>query len=209
MLACASRAISALVAPSRGRGSKHTISSPEMQAAARSPLHGGVDRNAEAVRLKLEAAGVAPSRGRGSKHFERCIFGEPLAGRPFTGAWIETTSALAARAGLWVAPSRGRGSKHACLVRDRLPPVGRPFTGAWIETSSPPPRTTCRPPVAPSRGRGSKQGLPRMAAHGAGVAPSRGRGSKHEPQADRSRSGQGRPFTGAWIETASRSLTPR
>ncbi len=75
-----------------------------------SPLHGGVDRNPCAV----------PGNQRRAR-------------RPFTGAWIETTSrTFATQSGL-VAPSRGRGSKpegsYAVSLRDG---------------------------VAPSRGRGSK-----------------------------------------------------
>ena len=58
---------------------------------------------------------------------------EDVQGRPFTGAWIETTT---------IAPYFSQDN-------------GRPFTGAWIETYS----TRNEAPlkrVAPSRGRGLK-----------------------------------------------------
>ena len=56
---------------------------------------------------------VAPSRGRGLKHCVPAWRGQS-AGRPFTGAWIETI-----------------------LAKDSLSDTpSRPFTGAWIETLS-------------------------------------------------------------------------
>ena len=162
------------VAPSRARGSKleHARTCGERQW---SPLHGGADRNWNAMR-------PCP----------------PMPRRPFTGARIETTKRRACYERSVVAPSRGRGSKHVD-ARDRVA-VGvsplhggadrntfslrsvtfwnsRPFTGARIET----PRSgspAARPTVAPSRGRGSK--------HHRGGAEAQGRR---------------RPLTGARIET--------
>ncbi len=60
-----SRLARSIVAPSRGRGSKHGISHLTTSHEG-SPPHGGVDRNpgSEATQFKT---GVAPSRGRGSK----------------------------------------------------------------------------------------------------------------------------------------------
>ena len=100
------------------------------------------------------AWGVAPSRGRGLKpHMAAHL--RLVAGRPFTGAWIETLDiALADRA-------------ISC----------RPFTGAWIETGA-----VLGGPVgavvAPSRGRGLKRRTNCLAPQGPHVAPSRGRGLK-------------------------------
>ena len=78
---------------------------------------------------------VAPSRGRGLK----LVYvggGFALPGRPFTGAWIETSGTQTQKFEYDVAPSRGRGLKlvegifHAIALH-----------------------------VAPSRGRGLKPGL--------------------------------------------------
>ncbi len=172
-------------------------------AEAKSPPHGGVDRN-----LHLRDHPDAEPR------------------RPLTGAWIETGWCLlqnaewavapsrgrgSKRAGdavapgdLDVAPSRGRGSKHLHLVggeaADGRPltggvdrntstssagklPMRRPLTGAWIET-----------PAAPQRSRW------------VAVAPSRGRGSKLDGGRG-NKTGPCRPLTGAWIETT-RSCAP-
>ena len=56
------------------------------------------------------------------------------AGRPFTGAWIETSNAEIVFVSEEVAPSRGRGLKRAG-VDVYCTEESRPFTGAWIETS--------------------------------------------------------------------------
>ena len=56
-----------------------------------------------------------------------------MAGRPFTGAWIETRE-------------KGAYERRS---------VSRPFTGAWIETGCTPRRRKTLK-VAPSRGRGLK-----------------------------------------------------
>ena len=84
--------------------------------------------------------------------------GSPFsAGRPFTGAWIETRYLAVKTWYPCVAPSRGRGLKHLYLMRQVrynlvapsrgrglkrnrkwIPglPWCRPFTGAWIETTN-------------------------------------------------------------------------
>jgi len=155
--------------PSRGRGSKlHTHH--DVRASCRSPLRGGVDRNQNRGRAAISAAG-----------------------RPFTGAWIETS--------LQPPPARRR----TC----------RPFAGAWIETCmssslsssrwSPPSRAWIEtrsgslPPTwslsPPSQGRGLKR-LSNSGECGMGCRPLRGgRGSKLH---DRLAGGRlvGRPFTG-------------
>ena len=118
------------VAPSRGRGSKPGALDA-VASGARSPLHGGVDRNADAGYSILQFP-VAPSRGRGSKRSS--LFSRAAGGR--------------------VAPSRGRGSKRV-FARLHRSPDRRPFTGAWIETYTPA-EGIAMPRVAPSRGRGSK-----------------------------------------------------
>ena len=53
-----------------------------------SPPHGGVDRNCASLADVFDNAG-----------------------RPLTGAWIETSTASPLNITSWVAPSRGRGSK--------------------------------------------------------------------------------------------------
>ena len=77
-----------VVAPSRGRGSKHVVD----------------------LRFDDDAV-VAPSRGRGSKQVVAAGIFAAAAGRPFTGAWIETLQRQKWQARQRVAPSRGRGSK--------------------------------------------------------------------------------------------------
>ena len=75
---------------------------------------------------------VAPSRGRGLK-LPKPSPRRKGRGRPFTGAWIETSRAAI------------QNCRRLC----------RPFTGAWIETLYPL-LTDNRKTVAPSRGRGLK-----------------------------------------------------
>ncbi len=151
----ASRSRSVPVAPSRGRGSKR-LRRVRGRAGAGSPLHGGVDRNLSGGRRPT----LNPT------------------GRPFTGAWIETSGPSMPPRGRSVAPSRGRGSKHLARVALGLRPAGRPFTGAWIETPMRRSSTRAAPTVAPSRGRGSKHCRGQCRDMEAAVAPSRGRGSK-------------------------------
>ena len=99
------------VAPSRGRGLKQF----------------------RVIRNSCEYT-VAPSRGRGLK---RVIGGycRYVRGRPFTGAWIETSRHRGAGRRTGVAPSRGRGLKLLSVIA-RFEGPGRPFTGAWIETGT-------------------------------------------------------------------------
>ena len=125
--------------------------------------------------------------------------------RPFTGAWIETWDEQQPNPASWVAPSQGRGLKRSARG-PRWRTRGRPFTGAWIET--PRRRTPCgRPRVAPSQGRGLKHDRVGDDAAGKKVAPSQGRGLKRFEELDDHALGDGRPFTGAWIETSSTSPT--
>ena len=120
---------------------------------------------------------VAPSRGRGLKLPSR-----------HTGSIRPL-----------VAPSRGRGLKPPA-EKSKVMLSGRPFTGAWIET--PAVRAFLNwSIVAPSRGRGLKPGYFTASEAAKYVAPSRGRGLKRPIQ--KGTAGRpGRPFTGAWIETA-------
>ena len=120
-----------VVAPSRGRGSK-LHGEPYDDAAGMSPLHGGVDRNKTTALIVF-----CPRR------------------RPFTGAWIETLPHPPPYRRALVAPSRGRGSKHLWAVR-----------------------ASTQMRVAPSRGRGSKRRSDSDSRLAHLVAPSRGRGSK-------------------------------
>ncbi len=75
-------------------------------------------------------------------------------GRPFTGAWIETSSKQDRQMIHEVAPSRGRGLKLVTTI-GYLNTSRRPFTGAWIETPWAGLEMKALP-VAPSRGRGLK-----------------------------------------------------
>ena len=65
------------------------------------------------------------------------------AGRPFTGAWIETSNAEIVFVSEEVAPSRGRGLKRAG-VAVYCTEERRPFRGAGIETTP-----SCTPTHAP------------------------------------------------------------
>ena len=121
------------VVPSRGRGSKHPRRALHRHAR-RSPLHGGADRNAALAMATTLAAG-----------------------RPFTGARIETPNHGGRREDGRVAPSRGRGSKQARPRRSGR--CGRsPLHGGADRNTAELGNVTCAV-VAPSRGRGSK--LPR------------------------------------------------
>ena len=141
---------------------------------ARSPLHGGVDRNNVALG-KANRAFVAPSRGRGSKHNCNCVAIFKCS-RPFTGAWIETLNQYGAKVGLDVAPSRGRGSNLDGFT-------ARANMG-----------------VAPSRGRGSKQAM-RLPLQYSPQSPLHGGVDRNLLLRLASRTAARRPFTGAWIET--------
>ena len=121
---------------------------------------------------------------------------------PFTGAWIEASTASAT-------PPR-----HSVA----------PFTGAWIETTTRTTTDTPGPPSHPSRVRGLKQGpgarvpalrrvapftgawietgTPRACARRASSHPSRVRGLKPLVRPALFTSASVAPFTGAWIETS-------
>ena len=76
-------------------------------------------------------------------------------GRPFTGAWIETSCLRNGLRRVMVAPSQGRGLKPSSRG-ETISLMRRPFTGAWIETTR---REVAGllGVVAPSQGRGLKQ----------------------------------------------------
>ena len=71
--------------------------------------------------------GVAPSRGRGLK-LVGWQSGEHECGRPFTGAWIETSLDRSYRNLCTVAPSRGRGLKLA-ITADKVAGGESPLHG--------------------------------------------------------------------------------
>ena len=97
------------VAPSRGRGSKLPVLTAEERARV-SPLHGGVDRN-----------------------FNHRNTATRETGRPFTGAWIETIFSLSlAMAAL--SPLHGGVDRNHKGQAIEETTACRPFTGAWIET---------------------------------------------------------------------------
>ena len=185
------------VAPSQGRGSKLERRDADV-ASQRSPHHRGADRNSNSG-LKAAGGRVAPSQGRGSKLCRR----DAHHLRPH------------------VAPSQGRGSKPAMNDRQALPARVAPSQGRG---SKPIPNNAMRQPrgVAPSQGRGSKPptlqrtpSLHRSPHHRGADRNPFGLGqnlkigaSPHHRGADRnlgyaylSELAQGRPITGARIET--------
>ena len=165
----------AIVAPSRGRGSKplagplsprgeyggrsltgawiETATSADMRSSNRSLPHGGVDRNAVMTPAAMLLA-VAPSRGRGSKPTN----GRPIAAHdtslPHGGVDRNPDQNNSPPIGVTSLPHGGadRNRRESPISRTSS---GRSLTGAWIETLRTCTRTTSRP-VAPSRGRRSK-----------------------------------------------------
>ena len=187
-----------LVAPSRGRGSKPSRACRIWKARRVAPSRGrGSKRPVQPELLHLRV--VAPSRGRGSKLISLTITdsegGSHLHGgvdrnkgagciemqshrRPFTGAWIETSRRCCAS---W---------RHDC----------RPFTGAWIETDA---MDLNRPFSSGSPLHG---GVDRNDLETTGLTPDEQ--SPLHGGVDRNYLfnfvailSDGRPFTGAWIET--------
>ncbi len=211
------------VAPSRGRGSKR-LAARLQDVTAWSPLHGGVDRNLAWMRLTSLQAG-SPLHGGVDRNLASLVTMDTRARRPFTGAWIETPKASAS---FWMAarrPFTGAWIETACLVfaingltsplhggvdRNDMVPAWclsdrrRPFTGAWIETRRPLlGRLLGR--VAPSRGRGSKPSI--FVTRGAvSRSPLHGGVDRNKNAAGESYVKSSRPFTGAWIETASGNI---
>ena len=183
-----------IVAPSRGRGSKHDPECSEPDHRRR-PFTGA----------RIETPSTCRSRSA-------------TASRPFTGARIETeleTERMTIHA---VAPSRGRGSKPP-LDRPRDGGHSRPLTGAWMETLAggiartnarrrplsgarieTPALSRWRPAASPPHGGADRNIGDRGERPPDGVAPSRGRGSK---LLGRRRGGWfgRRHLTGARIET--------
>ncbi len=143
----------ALVAPSRGRGSKLPGS-----------ILSDIMRGRPFTGAWIETPQTSISLFRPGR-------------RPFTGAWIETAGRNRLRVRLW-SPLHGGVDRNVLARTTAKTRRRRPFTGAWIETPALAPADRHRS-VAPSRGRGSKP--PGRAGEGrlTGVAPSRGRGSKH------------------------------
>ncbi len=192
------------VAPSRGRGSKPSAT-PGRSLVRLSPPHGGVDRNHATGRRSRRRQTSPPHGGVDRNEVVKIIPADP-GRRPLTGAWIETGRPWQRPWRRPVAPSRGRGSKPCTegwhkLLTGVAPSRGR---GSKPGLAHPPhPRGS----VAPSRGRGSKHHRPMPRRSGTPVAPSRGRGSKRGDPSDRL-DRDGRPLTGAWIETLSLSRTP-
>ena len=123
---------------------------------------------------------------------------QPFVGRPFTGAWIETSSAPRLPMTAW-SPLHGGVDRNAMRSAPASRSHGRPFTGAWIETPCQAQALT-DPDVAPSRGRGSKHG-DAAAGDGRRTSPLHGGVDRNASKIFRAAPVAGRPFTGAWIET--------
>ena len=146
---------------------------------------------------------------------------------PFTGVRIETSWRAITRSSSAVAPFTGARIETDNLHRRAKQIVVAPFTGARIETFRPGARRWRDPRSLPSRGRGSKlsrssslRSLRSRSLHGGadrnvagGVwVPSTSSRSLHGgadrnsmERAYRQRKAQVAPFTGARIETLSRS----
>ena len=191
---------------------------PVQPEAARSRLHGRVDRNPDATTTSINFHRVAPSRARGSKllgidvrdlAFASRLHGRvdrntgtawqdyDSSGRAFTGAWIETTwrvgTGRRAQSRLHGRVDRNRWQQGCWRRQGR-----RAFTGAWIETRIA--WRGCLRGLSRLHGRVDRNLQIEDGTPGDIVAPSRARGSKQ--QGARDRAGQSRrAFTGAWIET--------
>ena len=149
-----------------------------------SPLHGGADRNVP----------PPPSVTTG-------------AGRPFTGARIETGRTAHRSGTCRRRPFTGARIETANACARCRPAAGRPFTGARIETfigGQHEPDAG----VAPSRGRGSKLLAPAGKAPGS-TSPLHGGADRNVADAVSMALSARRPFTGARIETAKPVLLAR
>ena len=74
-----------------------------------------------------------PSRERGLKSKDFKTSGDVKMVAPFTGAWIEISSAYGQSMVTWSLPSRERGLKSVSQPAKPVPTQVAPFTGAWIE----------------------------------------------------------------------------
>ena len=188
-----------IVAPLRGRGSKHRIIQWH-DHCFKSPPYGGVGRNSLSQVSVIDAVDVAPLRGRGSKpDSERGQ--QPAEGRPLTGAWVETGQRIA----------------------EQRAEQGRPLTGAWVETNLPDPGagTSGSPPYGgvgrnhvPDSSRSSLSTSPpyggvgrnpeefKTSVDGTATSPPYGGVGRNPANVIHDGSGEGRPLTGAWVETS-------
>ena len=146
----------ALVAPPRGRGSKHVARAAIAKARGRpptgawietrrpvarptgaepSPPHGGVDRNDLWLVAISQNSDVAPPRGRGSKQIRRPAAPATLPSPPHGG--VDRNHAdhanLAASGGR---PPTGAWIETALKRKNQAGAARRPPTGAWIETTT-------------------------------------------------------------------------
>ncbi len=147
-----------LVAPSRGRGSKHGHLHPVGQRLL-SPLRGGVDRNCGSERLR----NWLMRRPFAGAWIETCPLRHPTnscASRPFAGAWIETAPLPWRKAPADRSPLRGGVDRN---TGEGSPPqrnVWSPLRGG-VDRNLGNDFQICDRNVAPSRGRGSKPRLHR------------------------------------------------
>ena len=124
----AAAAGAAVVAPSRGRGSKLLRPRYRVGGDEESLPHGGVDRN----RRKLTSLRSTSSRSLTGAWIETVIYVDgnaAVSGRSLTGAWIETPAARPERRQARVAPSRGRGSKQKHALEKRYGSKSLPHGG--------------------------------------------------------------------------------
>ena len=163
-----------------------------------SPLHGGVDRNLDSKEGKFIITG-RPFTGAWIETSSETRLSNSFRRRPFTGAWIETRSGAQGYERWEVAPSRGRGSKLPKYWHTQIYQGCRPFTGAWIETLPMGYAVTYdQSPLHGGVDRNVNVGHEPVLPN---VAPSRGRGSKLNRTKEKRYTAESRPFTGAWIET--------
>ena len=118
----------------------------------RSPPHGGADRN-HAEPAARRAAPRSPPHGGADRNVDVLGCGSELAGRPLTGARIETPTRRASRFAR-MSPPHG-GADRNSPVDDSCRSAGSPPHGGADRNSTMPPAE--RRSVAPSRGRGSKR----------------------------------------------------
>ena len=211
-----------------------------------SPSHGGADRNAKSAQVEPPAPSVALSRGRGSKPsstggesivnalvalsrgrgskphpLRQCL---EAAGRPLTGARIETEAGRLGMAGVEVALSRGRGSKLEPLVLKPEAPVSPSHGGAdrnvnmgvkmaadWASPSHGGADRNTEPvswvtaiAKSPSHGGADRNCSASPRAFSRSRSPSHGGADRNTPHAKLTMQGNCRPLTGARIETPAR-----
>ncbi len=173
----------AIVAPSRGRGSKLLAEGGDVRSAESLP-HGGVDRNLG-----------SPSGQQQSRR------------RSLTGAWIETCRWPSRKPDARSLPHGGVDRNGSNLTASGGNPGSLPHGGVDRnrDARGDDPR---RAGVAPSRGRGSKHRADGPLSDAEESLP-HGGVDRNRPRRRSSSMPRRRSLTGAWIETRSPAPSPR